>query len=265
MEEPEEISDPRGESLIDQMSDKIHGDEDSSGTLDSESEVNDSEVRETPSPYPHPSSVKERFNRVFVRERPAEVDDGGQTAEIFWWRNKTTATMVFCVVTAIWFCFEVLEYHFLTLICHVTILGLGLLFLWSNTSTLINKRPPHIPAVHLPKDPFLVFASTLHNEISEALEGLREIAVSRDLKRFLMVVVVMWIISIVGSFWNFLTLFYIAFCFLYTLPVLYDTYSEKIDAFAENAITEICKVYAVFSSKVLHRLPKEQMDKKKVE
>ncbi|MBA0689742.1 hypothetical protein Goari_007457 [Gossypium aridum] len=80
-----------------------------------------------------------------------------------------------------------LEYHLLTLVCHLSILALALLFLWSNAATFINKSPPRIPEVQIPKDPVMEFAQALRFEINRAFAVLRDIASGRDLKKFLSV------------------------------------------------------------------------------
>lgn len=47
-----------------------------------------------------------------------------------------------------------------------------------------------------------------------------------------------------------------AFVLLHTLPVLYEKYEDKVDPFAEKAMIEIKKQYAVFDAKVLSKIPK---------
>ncbi|CAA0820743.1 Reticulon-like protein B5 [Striga hermonthica] len=258
MAEQEEISDPR-ESLVDKISDKFHG---SSGGDTSSSSDSDSEPRGEPAP---PSPVKAKTYRLFGREKPVhEVFGGGKPADVFLWRNKKISASVLGVATAIWVLFELLEYHLLTLVCHIVILAISLLFLWSNVTTFINKKPARLPEVRLPAEPFTEVASALRVELNRALVVLREIASGKDLKKFLLVVFVLWALSILGSFCNFLTLFYIVFVLLYTVPVLYEKYDDKIDAFAEKAIIEIKKQYAVFDSKVLSKIPKGPLDKKRV-
>ncbi|KAA8516108.1 hypothetical protein F0562_019287 [Nyssa sinensis] len=157
------------------------------------------------------------------------------------WRNKKISAGVLGGATACWVLFELLEYHLLTLVGHILILSLAVLFLWSNAATFINKSPPRIPEVQLPEDPFLEVASALRIEINRALAVLRDIASGRDLKKFLAVIAGLWVLSIVGSWCNFLTLFYICFVLLHTLPVLYEKYEDKIDPFAEKATIEIKK------------------------
>ncbi|XP_019422266.1 PREDICTED: reticulon-like protein B2 isoform X2 [Lupinus angustifolius] len=210
-------------------------------------------------------SIKSKVFRIFGREKPVHhVLGGGKPADVLLWRNKKISATVLGVGTAIWVLFELLEYHFLTLVCHLLIFALAVLFLWSNASAFINKSTPKIPQVHIPEEPVLQFASALRLEINRAFAVLRDIASGRDLKKFLSVIAGLWVFSILGSYANFLTLFYIAFILLHTLPVLYEKYEDQVDSFAEKATAEIKKQYAVFDAKVLSKIPRGPLkDKKK--
>ncbi|TYH10240.1 hypothetical protein ES288_A07G163300v1 [Gossypium darwinii] len=243
------------QSAVESVMEKIHG-HDSSSSLDSDSD------HEKPA---SPISVKAKIYRLFGRERPLHhVLGGGKPADVFLWRNKKISAGVLGGATAIWVLFELIEYHLLTLLCHISILCLAVLFLWSNVHTFIHKTPPRIPQVHLPEEPFLQIAFALTIELNQALKLLRDIASGRNLKKFLVVVAAFWVLSVVGSWCNFLTLFYTSFVLLHTVPVLYEKYEDKVDPFAEKAVIEIKKQYAVFDAKVLGKIPTGPLKTKKV-
>uniref|UniRef100_A0A3Q7FQT5 Reticulon domain-containing protein n=1 Tax=Solanum lycopersicum TaxID=4081 RepID=A0A3Q7FQT5_SOLLC len=61
--------------------------------------------------------------------------------------------------------------HLLTFVCHILILALAVLFLWSDASTFINKSPPQIPDVILPEDIVLGVAAAVRTEIDKGLEN----------------------------------------------------------------------------------------------
>ncbi|PSS04218.1 Reticulon-like protein [Actinidia chinensis var. chinensis] len=240
------------ESVMEKISEKFN--EGDSSSSDSDDEKKSS-----------PSSLKAKVYRIFGREKPVhKVLGGGKPADVFLWRNKKISGGVLGVATAIWVLFELLEYNLLTLVSHGLIVGLAGLFLWSNASNFINKSRPRISEVHIPEEPVLQFASVLCSEINRAFEILRDIASGRDLKKFLCATASLWILSIVGSCCNFLTLLYIVFVLLHTVPVLYEKYEDKVDAFAEKAMIEIKQQYAVFDAKVLSKIPRGPLkDKKK--
>ncbi|CAK9141955.1 unnamed protein product [Ilex paraguariensis] len=224
------------ESVMEKISDKIHGHDDSSSSSSSDSEDESS------------SSLKTKVYRLFGREKPVhKVLGGGKLADVFLWRNKKISAGLLGGVTTIWVLFEVIGYHLLTLVCHGMILALAISFLWSNAATFINKSPPRIPEVYIPEEPVLQFTSALRIEINRAFVVLRDIASGRDLKKFL---------SDMKSHIS-------AFVLLHTVPVLYDKYEDQIDPFAEKAMVEIKKQYAVFDAKVLSKIPRGPLKGKK--
>ncbi|KAI8540430.1 hypothetical protein RHMOL_Rhmol09G0263600 [Rhododendron molle] len=263
-------------SLMDKITEKFH-DHDSSSSSDDDSDH-------------EKSSSTTKIYRLFGREKPVhKVLGGGKltglkcyvfvvmpfgfyisndlslaAADVFLWRDKKISGGVLSVATAVWVLFELVEYHLLTLVCHVLIFGLAILFLWSNASTFIKKSPPQIPEVEIPDDIVLGIASALTTEINRALSVLRDITSGRDLKKFLAVIAGLWVLSCVGSWCNFLTLFYISFVLLHTVPVLYEKYEDHIDPLAEKASAEFKKQYAVFDAKVLSKIPRGPLKDKKV-
>ncbi|KAL9264114.1 Reticulon-like protein [Drosera capensis] len=250
------------ESLIEKIADRIHGRDSSSSDSDDEKPpvkhhdpiVEGKEMK---------AAEKEKIYRLFGREKPVHVVlGGGKPADVLLWRDKKISAGAVAVATAIWVLFELLEYHLLTLVCHILIVALAILFLWSNVSTFINKAPPHIPEVQIPELAVLEFVSVLRLEINESIALLRQIASGKELKKFLAVIGGLWVVSIVGSWFNFLTLFYTLFILLHTVPVLYEKYEDQVDAFAEKAGIELKKHYAVVDEKVLSKIPRGPLGRK---
>lgn len=73
--------------------------------------------------------------------------------------------------------------------------------------------------------------------------------------QWIQVVVGLWIISVVGNWFNFLTLVYICFVLLHTVPMMYEKHEDKVDPFAEKAFKELHKHYLVFDEKVVSKIP----------
>ncbi|KAI6672393.1 hypothetical protein NL676_000299 [Syzygium grande] len=164
-------------SLMEKMAEKIHGPEFSSSSSSSDSDDDKP---------PTVGSVKSRVWRLFGREVPVhKVLGGGKPADIFLWRDKKVSAGLLGVATAIWILFELMEYHLITLVCHILILSLAIIFLWANASIFITKSPPNIPEVRLPEKCVLEVASALRFEANRGLALLREIASGRELKKLL--------------------------------------------------------------------------------
>ncbi|CAN6817936.1 unnamed protein product [Brassica oleracea] len=261
-EEPVTASEPgveivERESLMDKISEKIHHGGDSSSSSSSSDEEDDKKKEK-------PSSMKSKVYRLFGREKPVhKVLGGGKPADIFMWKDKKMSGGVLGGATAAWVLFELMEYHLLTLLCHVMIVVLAVLFLWSNATMFIHKSPPKIPQVHIPEEPVLQLASGLRIEINRGFSSLREIASGRDLKKFISAIAGLWVLSILGGWFNFLTLAYIALVLLFTVPLVYDKYEDKVDPLGEKAMIEIKKQYAVLDEKVLSKIPLGPLKNKK--
>lgn len=241
----------------------------SSSSSSSSSDSEQEKVKETSSATASATSsdnVKAKIYRLFGREKPLhQVLGAGKPADVFLWRNKKISAGVLATGTTIWVLFELLEYHLLTLVCHILIFSLAVLFLWANVTTFITKSPPHIPEISLPERPFLEFASALRHELNRGFALLHEIAIGKDLKKFLGVVVGLWLLAIVGNCFDFLTLFYINFVLLHTLPILYEKYEDKIDSFAEKAMAEVHKHYGVVNEKYLSKIPRGPLKSRKAD
>ena len=48
------------------------------------------------------------------------------------------------------------------------------------------------------------------------------------------------------------------------MPVFYEKYDDKVDAYAEKAMAELKKQYAVFDAKVLSKIPRGPLKDKKI-
>jgi len=117
--------------------------------------------------------------------------------------------------------------------------------------------------VQIPEDLVVNVSRALRNDINRALHLFREIAMGHDLKKFLGVIVGLWILSGVGSCCDFLTLIYIAILMLHTVPILYDKYQDKVDHLAGRAHTEARKQYEVLDARVLSKIPRGPAKPKK--
>ncbi|KAI4981841.1 hypothetical protein ZWY2020_022333 [Hordeum vulgare] len=72
-----------------------------------------------------------------------------------------------------------------------------------------QESPPNIPEVKISEDLTVNIALSPRHEINRGLFTLREIGHGRDLKKLLIVIGGLWVLSVLGSYCNFLTLSYI--------------------------------------------------------
>nr|XP_011461529.1 PREDICTED: reticulon-like protein B4 [Fragaria vesca subsp. vesca] len=205
-------------------------------------------------------------NRLFGRQKPLHVVlGGGLCADIILWRNKQISVYVCMAATTTWILFEKLGYHFLTFVCHATMILMVTLFLWSNLASYINiflRTASDIPEITVPKDLFMSTAVCLTSAYNCVLRTFGHVAFGKDTRAFLSAVAVLWVLSIVGRWYSFLSFLYGAFWISMTVPLLYECLEDTVDSFAEKAQIEIKKQYAVLDEMVLQNLKKKVMSYK---
>ena len=57
-------------------------------------------------------------------------------ADVLLWRNRNESTALLIAITVIWFLFEVVEYNFVTLLCHISIITLLVIFILRMTAEI---------------------------------------------------------------------------------------------------------------------------------
>ncbi|ONK66651.1 uncharacterized protein A4U43_C06F10560 [Asparagus officinalis] len=172
------------------------------------------------------------------------------------WRDKRSSAAVLIGGTLAWFLFEVLEYNLLTLLCHVSIMAMLVVFLWSNAAALMNWTPPKIPDVILSERAFKEVAVTFHHKFNQFSSILHHIASGKDLKLFLMAIGFLWIISVIGSCFSALNLLYFVFVCIQTLPALYEHYEYEVDHLTAKGMQELKKLYRNLDSRILSKIPR---------
>lgn len=194
---------------------------------------------------------------LFGRQKPVHSAlGGGKPADVILWRNKQMSAALLAASTVIWLLFEWIGYHLIPFICHFLILSLATLFLWSNLSFYVHKSPLNLPEVQLPEDLCMTVAFLLRDRCNQAIGILWEVASGKDLKRFLMAIFSLWVISIVGSWFDFLTIVYIIFVMILTMPPLYEKHEDQVDSYALKAKAKLKRQYTKLDERVLKKLPK---------
>ncbi|KAK3008908.1 hypothetical protein RJ639_013719 [Escallonia herrerae] len=213
------------------------------------------------------SSVASQFNRLFGRQKPVHhLLGGGKSADVLLWRNKKMSASVLTGATAVWVLFEWLNYHFLTLLCLVLVVGMLAQFVWSNASGIINsdnRSPSKVPRLVLPDELFVNTAISIGSEVNRALGFLQDVACGGNIKQLLVVVLSLWGAAIIGSWCNFLTVLYIGFLAAHTLPAFYERYEDQVDSFADSVLGQLQHRYRKLDAGVLSKIPRGRFMAKK--
>ncbi|CAA0842407.1 Reticulon-like protein B6 [Striga hermonthica] len=222
----------------------------------------------------------EKFH-LFGRRKPVHSAlGGGKSADVILWRNKQISAALLAGSTVIWLLFEWVGYRPVPFICHSLIFSLASLFLWSNLSFFMNKSPISFPEIVLSEDICKNAALLLIERCNKAIGFLWGVASGKDIKKFLTVnslyfekkwalvkygnliviilqaIFALWFVSIFGSWFDFLTIVYIMFVMILTMPSVYEKHEDQVDNYALKAKAQLKKQYSQLDEKVLQKLPK---------
>ncbi|KAM3331959.1 hypothetical protein ACQJBY_027678 [Aegilops geniculata] len=194
---------------------------------------------------------------------------GGKAADVLLWKNRNVSAGVLAGATLTWFLFDVVEYNAVPLLCQIAIFAMLAIFIASNAAPLfdrhgflsfhreeISQAPPRIPQVVISEHAFREMALTIHHKLECAVSLLYDIACGRDLKKFLMVVGSLLLLSVIGDSCSFTSLLYLGFLCAHTLPVLYQQYETEVDHLVARGGQDIKKFYETVDSNLLNKIPR---------
>ncbi|CAI0445393.1 unnamed protein product [Linum tenue] len=154
---------------------------------------------------------------------------GGSVADVLLWRRWGASLTLLVVSSTSWYLFERAGYNLLTFVANVLFLLVLILFLWAKSASLLNRPLPPIPDLEITEETVDKVSRVVQVYVNHILAVGCEIAIGRNLKVFLQVAFVSWIVSYVGSFCSFLTFAYVGILLSLSIPVLYDKYQHQID------------------------------------
>ncbi|CAK9136995.1 unnamed protein product [Ilex paraguariensis] len=202
--------------------------------------------------------------KLFGRERPIhDVLGGGKVADVLLWRDKRVSATLLTGISVIWFLFEVVEYNMVTLLCHIFITTMLLIFIWSAGADIFKWTPPDIPNTILRESTFKEAVSTFHAKLNEFLSKFLYIACGNDPKNFFLAIISFSILSMIGNYISSLNLLFFGLLCMETLPFLYERYEEEVDYLAGRVTRRVRKVYKKVDTKVLEKIPRGPVKEKK--
>ncbi|KAL2948110.1 hypothetical protein AAZX31_20G108300 [Glycine max] len=159
----------------------------------------------------------------------------------------------------IWFLFEVVEYNFLTLLCHILMAIMLILFVWYNAAGLITWNLPQIYDFQIPEPTFRF----LFQKFNSFLRRFYDISTGKDLTLFFVTIAGLWIMSAIGNYFTTLNLLYIMFLCLVTLPIMYERYEYEVNYLASKGNQDVQRLFNTLDTKVLTKIPRGPVKEKK--
>ncbi|KAG0483579.1 hypothetical protein HPP92_011663 [Vanilla planifolia] len=198
--------------------------------------------------------------RLFGRQRSVnQIIGGGKIADVILWKCWGVSVVVIVVATVAWLVFELSGLSFLTITSDVLLILIVLRFIWANSCGMLNKSLKPLPELLLSEEMVNNTAASFRVKVNNMLLVAHDIAVGKDFRSFFQVVIFLWLFSLMGSLFSFVTLSYIGTLLLITLPALYNKYEERVDRCAGLVQQEFRKHYQIVDKNVLRRLPTRRL------
>ncbi|XP_026666327.2 reticulon-like protein B11 isoform X1 [Phoenix dactylifera] len=236
------------------------------------------------------SSAGSPLSRLGSRRSVHRALGGGAVADVLLWRRRNAGILVAAGATAVWFLFERAGYSFLSLMANAFLLVVVILFFWAKSASLLNRPLPPLPNLEVSEKFVGKAADEGRVWINRVLAVGHDVAIRRDRKVFLQVLfarfhallslrlcifllasdiillspfvlqvtMVLWLVSYIGSLFNFLTLVYIGVLLSLTAPALYDKYQGHVDEKLGMAHKLLLKQYDNILSRGTRKPAKEK-------
>ncbi|VVA18511.1 PREDICTED: reticulon [Prunus dulcis] len=181
---------------------------------------------------------------------------GGQAADVLLWKRGRVSFGAIVVATISWLLFERSGLSFLSICSDVLLILVVLLFLRANYAVFRNKQLQTLPELVLSEEMVNNAAASFRVKINNVLLMAHDITLGKDFRLFFKVVVCLWLLSVIGSFFSFFTLAYIGSIISITLPALYSKYEETVDRCYGKIHRQFSKHYKIVDEGVFNRLPR---------
>ncbi|KAK9676227.1 hypothetical protein RND81_11G062800 [Saponaria officinalis] len=205
-----------------------------------------------------PSQAASRF--WLGPNRPLHsIVGGGRVGDVILWRNKRLSATILGGFTMIWFLFEVVELHFITMACYLLMASMLILFAWTQASDFFRWRPPSVYEIQVSE----TTARHILSRLNKFLARFYKLSCGHDLARFFMALAVLWVLSIIGSYSSALNVIYVVFLFVITIPVLYERYEREVNYIATQGKGDMKRLYKKLDANLLSKIPRGPVKERK--
>ncbi|XP_044462341.1 reticulon-like protein B16 isoform X4 [Mangifera indica] len=98
-------------------------------------------------------------------------------------------------------------------------------------------------------------AASFRVKINNVLHMAHDITVGKDFRLFFQMVICLWLLSAIGSYFSFFTLAYIGTILAITVPALYSRFEEQVDRCCGLIHNKLSQQYKIVDDNVISRIP----------
>ncbi|KAF5738412.1 reticulon-like protein B16 isoform X1 [Tripterygium wilfordii] len=181
---------------------------------------------------------------------------GGKAADVILWKRRRVSFGVIVVATISWLLFERSGLPFLTICSDVLLILIVLLFVHAKYAAYRDKHLETLPELVLSEEMVINAAASFRVKINSVLLMAHDITFGKDFRLFFKVVVCLWLLSAIGSYFSFFTLAYIGTILSITIPALYSKYEEHVDKYCNMIHRKFSQHYKIVDDNVISKIPR---------
>ncbi|XP_044462338.1 reticulon-like protein B16 isoform X2 [Mangifera indica] len=178
---------------------------------------------------------------------------GGKTADILLWKRWQVSFAVIVVATVVWLIFERSGLPLLSICSDVLLLLIVVMYVRANFAAYRDKQT--LPELVLSEEMVNNAAASFRVKINNVLHMAHDITVGKDFRLFFQMVICLWLLSAIGSYFSFFTLAYIGTILAITVPALYSRFEEQVDRCCGLIHNKLSQQYKIVDDNVISRIP----------
>ncbi|KAI3500519.1 hypothetical protein L1887_36341 [Cichorium endivia] len=230
------------------------------------------ETTHDPSSLPEKSETTHPHSPTGTTHPRSPTDHGYSMKDVIMWRKKRISLGVMTTATVLWAVMEVYGFNFITVASWIGIFLVSSLFAWANIYRLIYKEEPSMSGLGISESTATGIATWIRDSGEEAMRWMFKVGAQSEWYVFAAVVAGLWLLSVIGSSTDLLTLLYIGTMVGMTVPVIWMKYDDKITEYGERLQMQSMKFYSTIKKhaqdlmeKVKVHIPRKEVKEKKVE
>lgn len=130
-----------------------------------------------------------------------------------------------------------------------------ILFFWAKSASLLNRPLPAIPHLEMSEDVVEQAADVIRAWVNRVLAVAHEIVICGNLRVLTQVAALLWMISLIGSLFSFVTFVYIGFVLVLSVPAFYDKHQVEIDEILPLLWQLVLEGYNNLDKSILRKIP----------
>ncbi|KAA8516333.1 hypothetical protein F0562_016626 [Nyssa sinensis] len=135
----------------------------------------------------------------------------------------------------------------------------------SQAPSIQQQEPaPPLPELYLSEEMANEVAAFIRDRVNALLSVSEDIALGKDSRMFFKVAAYLWLISVIGSLTDFLTLGYTSLVLVLTIPALYEKFEDHIDRYVLMGYKKLQQLYVRFDVECVSKVRKWILEKKKL-